>query len=293
VIGKKGIILAAGNATRLYPATLAFGKAFLPVSDKPMIFYPLSVLLKAGIRDIMIVTAPRDKALFHALLGNGAHLGISISYVEQPEARGIADAFILAESFIGGDPVCLILCDNFFYGEGLTEAIEAGWRNVTTGATIFCHQVNNPSSYGVADFDTAGRVTKLVEKPATFVSNWAVTGLYIYDHRAAAFAKTLVPSKRGELEITDLNNRYLEQGALQVIKFDKKFSWFDLGTYPFIHEAGKLIVEMEERDQVRIGCPYITAYQAGYIDKQGLLAAADSLSQSPYAESLRKSASSL
>jgi glucose-1-phosphate thymidylyltransferase len=288
VIGKKGIILAGGNATRLRPATTPFGKAFLPVSDKPMIFYPLRVLLQSGVRDILIVTAPRDTALLQALLGDGSQFGVNISYIEQPVARGIADAFILAESFIGGDPVCLILCDNFFYGEGLSRAVAAGWKNAATGATIFCHYVDNPSSYGVADFDAAGQVTRLVEKPATFVSNWAVTGLYIYDSRACAFAKTLTPSKRGELEITDLNSRYLEQGALHVVKFDKSFSWFDLGTYPLILEAGNLIVKMEERDHVRIGCPYITAYQAGYIDKQGLLAAASSIGESPYAATLKE-----
>jgi glucose-1-phosphate thymidylyltransferase len=284
--GRKGIILAGGNATRLRPATLAFGKSFLPVADKPMIFYPLSVLIQAGIKDILIVTAPRDTAMFQPLLGDGSSLGIKITYIEQPVARGIADAFILGESFIGNDPVCLILCDNFFYGPGLGAAIETGWKNTATGATVFCHYVENPSAYGVADFDAAGKITKLVEKPATFVSNWAITGLYIYDNRACAFAKTLKPSKRGEFEITDLNSRYLEHGALQVVKFDKKFTWFDLGTYPLVHEAAKMIVDMEQRDKVRIGCPYIAAYQAGFIDKAGVAKIARTLGDTTYADSL-------
>lgn len=282
--GRKGIILAGGNAARLRPATLAFGKSFLPVADKPMIFYPLSVLIQSGIKDILIVTAPRDTAMFQPLLGDGSSLGIKITYVEQPVARGIADAFLLGESFIGSDPVCLILCDNFFYGRGLHEAIETGWKNAAAGATVFCHYVENPAAYGVAGFDMAGKVTKLVEKPSTFVSNWAVTGLYIYDNRACAIAKTLKPSKRGELEITDLNSRYLEQGALQVVKFDPKFTWFDLGTYPLMHEAAKLIIDMEKRDQVRIGCPYIAAFQAGYLTKTGLATIASRLGSTSYTE---------
>ena len=293
MVGKKGIILAGGNATRLRPATQAFGKALLPVSDKPMIFYPLSVLLQAGVRDILIVTAPRDTSLLRALLGDGSQFGVTISYIEQPLARGIADAFILAESFISGDPVCLILCDNFFHGLGLNEAIAAGWKNATTGATIFCHHVDNPSSYGVADFDAAGHVVRLVEKPASFVSNWAVTGLYMYDGRACSLAKTLTPSKRGELEITDLNGRYLEKNALQVIKFEKNFSWFDLGTYPLILEAANLIVKTEKQDGIRVGCPYVTAYRAGYIDKQGLLVAARAMGVNPYAEFLEKIGSAI
>ena len=293
MIGKKGIILAGGNATRLRPATQAFGKSLLPVSDKPMIFYPLSVLLQAGVRDILIVTAPRDTSLLQTLLGNGAQFGVNISYIEQPVARGIADAFILAETFIAGDPACLILCDNFFHGEGLSEALAAGWKNAASGATIFCHYVDNPSSYGVADFDAAGQVKQLVEKPVSFVSNWAVTGLYMYDSRACSFAKTLTPSKRGELEITDLNSRYLEQKSLHVVKFDKKFSWFDLGTHPLILEAANLIAKLEDRDRIRIGCPYVTAHQAGYIDRQGLLAAASSLGANPYAESLRRMGSAI
>jgi len=284
---RKGIILAGGNATRLHPATLPFGKPFLPVADKPMIFYPLTVLLQSGIKDILVITAPRDKALFHALLGDGSQFGATISYIEQPIARGIADAFIVGESFIAGDPVCLILCDNLFHGEGLSDAIEAGWKNAATGATIFCQYVNNPAAYGVVDFDESGQVTRLVEKPASFVSNWAATGLYIYDGRASALAKTLPLSKRGELEITDLNSLYLQQGALHSIKFHKDFLWLDLGTYSSILEASNLIVNKESRDNIRIGCPYIAAYRAGYINSKDLLAIADSLGNPYYAESLR------
>ncbi len=255
-----------------------------------MIFYPLSILLQSGVRDILIVTAPRDKALFHALLGDGSQFGAAISYIEQPVARGIADAFILGESFIDGDPVCLVLCDNFFYGEGLDEAIEKGWKNAGTGATIFCQHVSNPSCYGVVSFNNSDKVIGLTEKPQTFISNWAATGLYIYDGRACALAKTLAPSKRGELEITDLNNLYLEQEELRSIKFHKDFLWFDLGTYASILEAGNLVAKIESRDHVRIGCPYIAAYQAGYIDEQGLLDAAKTVGNPVYAASLRNTA---
>lgn len=284
---RKGIILAGGNSTRLHPATLPFGKSFLPVSDKPMIFYPLTVLLQSGVQDILIVTTPRDKVLFDALLGNGSQLGVTISYIEQSVAKGSAYAFILCESFIGGDPVCLIWCDNFFYGEGLSKAIEAGWKNTTAGATVFCQHVSNPSSYGVADFNNAGQMTRLVEKPTTFISNWAVTGLYVYDGRACALAKTLPAPKQGELSTTDLNSLYLAQGDLQSIKFPKDFLWFDLGTYASILEVGNLVAKIESQDNIRIGCPYIAAYEAGYIDKQGLLDITKTIGNPVYAESLR------
>ena len=287
---KKGIILAGGNATRLHPATRPFGKPFLPIFDKPMIFYPLCVLLQSGVQDILIITTPKDKALFYSLLGDGSQLGVKLSYIEQPVARGIADAFILGESFIDGDPVCLILCDNFFYGEGLNEAIQSGWKNADRGATVFCQYVSNPSSYGVAEFDNAGQITRLIEKPQTFISHWAVTGLYIYDSRVCTLAKTLAPSERGELEITDLNNLYLQQGSLQSIRLPKNFLWFDLGTYNSILEASNLVAKIESRDSTRIGCPYIAAYQAGYIDDRGLLDIAKTIGNPIYAESLRSAA---
>jgi glucose-1-phosphate thymidylyltransferase len=286
---KKGIILAGGKASRLHPATLAFGKPFLPVFDKPMIFHPLTVLMRAGIRDVLIVIAPRDRALFQALLGDGSQIGLRISYVEQPVARGIADAFVLGEEFIGDDSVCLILCDNFFHGPGIDSIVHRAW-GVNRGATVFCIHVGDPSAYGVARFDDAGRVRELVEKPESPISNWAVTGLYIYDSRAPRLAKTLKPSKRGELEITDLNIKYLEDGALDAVRFDRGYAWSDLGTYASILDTGRLIASAEQREGARIGCPYITAYNMGYIDARQLVKIADSLGNAGYAATLRKAA---
>lgn len=283
---KKGIILAGGKATRLHPSTLAFGKQFLSIYDKPMIYYPLSVLLWAGIRDILVVTSPRDHALSVAMLGNGDRFGVSISYAEQPVARGIADAFLIGEKFIAGDSVCLILCDNLFHGPGLQQNLNAA-ASLEKGALIFCYHVANPSAYGVAALDETGNVLKLVEKPKTFLSNCAVTGLYFYDGHACEMAKSLKPSTRGELEITDLNIRYLESGKLRAETLGPDLSWFDLGSHESIFEAASLVRTTQIEKNLNIGCPDEASFRKGFIDKEKLLENAQSIQNENYAAYLR------
>ncbi|MBI1216709.1 MAG: NTP transferase domain-containing protein [Alphaproteobacteria bacterium] len=284
---KKGIIVAGGLATRLHPASLAFGKPFLPIYDKPMIYYSLSILLMAGIDQILIVTSPRDHALFKSLLGDGSQWGASISFVEQPVADGIAGAFLLGEDFIAGDGVCLILGDNFFYGEGLAGLVRDAAEN-NAGATVFCAPVENPAAYGVAAMEDDGTVTTLVEKPKTFISNWAVTGLYFYDSRATGFAKTLQPSARGELEVTDLNKCYLDAGALKAVLLEKDFCWFDTGTNETMFEAAVKVRDTLAAEGVNIGCPDEAAFKAGLIDRAQVLKNAEAIKNPAYADYLRK-----
>ncbi len=283
---KRGIIVAGGKATRLHPATLTFGKQLLPIYDKPMIYYPLSTLLLAGVREVLIITSPRDKKLFEDLLGDGSRYGISISYIAQPHANGIAGALLLGRDFIGDDNVCLILGDNFFYGPGM-DAILSTAANDITGATIFCHHVADPSSYGVARLNHNGVVTELVEKPKHYISNWAVTGLYFYDRTVCALADTLAPSARGELEITDLNIRYLEQKKLRAVTLNTEFTWFDLGTHQSIHEAAEFIRSTEHRYGIKIGCLEEAAWKMGLITTEQLLENARSIENTEYAEYIK------
>lgn len=282
---RKGIILAAGRATRLHPATLAFGKQMLPVFDKPMVYYPLSTLFLAGIRDILLVTAPRDRALAEALLGDGSDFGVSISYAEQQEAKGIADAFLVGEKFLGGDPACLILGDNFFHG-GTLSGLLARANEGGEGATIFCTHVDDPRAFGVAQLE-GEKVTGLVEKPASPVSNWAVTGLYFYDGHAAEMARALKPSARGELEITDLNIKYMEQGRLRALTLGAECRWFDMGTHDAMLDVGAFVREEERKTGAKVGCPFETAFRMGFIDKTQLSRAAGRIQNKPYADYLR------
>lgn len=285
----KGIILAAGKATRLQPATLAFGKPLLPLFDKPMIYYPLSLLIESGLRDILIITSPRDRQLFELLLGDGSQFGIRIMLREQPAARGIADAFLIGEDFAGEDPVCLFLGDNFFYtpeAPSLADRIAEAGRG-TTGATIFCAHVDDPRAFGVATLDAAGAVTALEEKPEQPQSSWAVTGLYLYSGGAADAARTLTPSKRGELEITDLNIRYMARGALNAVTLPRSLVWMDLGTHDSMLEAAQFVAAEEKRTGRKIGCPHTAAFQKGFISRDQLLANAADMKNPAYASYLR------
>jgi glucose-1-phosphate thymidylyltransferase len=282
----KGIILAAGKATRLYPTSLAFGKQLMAVYDKPMIYYPLTTLMSIGIRDILIVVAPRDRRLFETLLGDGSQYGVSISYQEQPVQNGIAGAFLAGEKFIANDNVCLILGDNFFHGPNFSEVLANAARK-PEGATVFCHHVDDPSAYGVATLAPDGSVTHLEEKPCRPLSNWVVTGLYLYDNQASSLAKTLKPSARNELEITDLNKKYMERSSLKAVTLGPGHHWFDLGTHQNIHEASAFIFEAERRLGRKIGCPDEAAHKAGFLTDAQLLAHANKIGNQHYADYLR------
>lgn len=260
----KGIILAGGRATRLFPVTKAVCKQLLPVYDKPMIYYPLSTLLLAGIRQIMVISTPEALPHFKALLGDGTHLGVSIAYASQSRPRGIAEALIIAEEFIGKDQVCLILGDNIFYGPGLSELLNSASKN-KNGATVFGYYVKDPQRYGVIEFDRNFRVTAIKEKPNKPKTNFVVTGLYFFDNKAAAIAKKLKPSKRGEIEITDVNNEYLKKGMLKVKLLGRGYAWLDMGTYDSLIEASVFIKTIEERQELKIGCIEEIAYRMGYI----------------------------
>jgi len=265
----KGIILAGGKATRLYPITKGVSKQLLPVYDKPMIYYPLSVLMLAGIRDILVISTPSDIPRFKDLLGSGRDLGIKISYAAQPQPKGIAESFIIGKKFIGQDNVCLILGDNIFYGHNLTEILKEA-SALEEGAFIFGYYVTDPARYGVIEFDKNCNVVSIEEKPKKPKSKWAVAGLYFYDNRVTKIAKKLKPSKRGELEITDVNNEYMKEGKLKVKLLGRGYAWLDTGTYDSLISASIFIKTIEERQGLKIGCLEEIAYRAGYINRKQL-----------------------
>ncbi len=282
---RKGIILAGGSGTRLYPLTRATSKQLMPVYDKPMIYYPLSILLLAGIRDIMIITTPQDQAAFHALLGDGADFGISLSYAIQPRPEGLAQAYHIAADFVGDRPSALVLGDNIFHGHGLVDLLGRATRR-EDGATVFGYYVAQPTAYGVISFDAAGRAESIEEKPAVPRSNYAVTGLYFYDGDAVALARDLKPGVRGELEITDLNRLYLEAGRLSVELMGRGFAWLDTGTHASLLDAATYVRVTEERQGLKICCPEEIAWRQGFIDDARLEAIAIPLRKSGYGEYL-------
>ena len=277
----KGIILAGGSGTRLYPVTLVTSKQLLPVYDKPMIYYPLSTLMLAGVRDILVITTPLDRPRFEALLGDGGRWGVRLSYEEQPRPEGLAQAFLIGRAFIGGGRVALVLGDNIFYGHGLPEMLQAAARQ-GDGATVFAYQVRNPAAYGVVEFDEAGRAVAIAEKPTQPRSSWAVTGLYFYDNAVVEIAAGLKPSARGELEITDLNNVYLQRGALSVARMGRGYAWFDTGTHQDLLDAAEYIRTIEMRQGLKIACLEEVAYHMGYIDRDRLLAEARRFDKNDY-----------
>jgi glucose-1-phosphate thymidylyltransferase len=288
----KGIILAGGSGTRLYPLTYAVSKQLLPVYDKPMIYYPLSVLILAGIREILIITTPHDQPLFQQLLGDGAPLGLSISYAVQPRPEGLAQAFIIGADFVGGDPAALILGDNIFHGHGLPELL-AQATGQTAGASVFAYEVADPERYGVVAFDAAGRATSIEEKPAQPKSNYAVTGLYFYDNDVVRIAKDIRPSPRGELEITTVNQTYLEAGKLNVIKMGRGFAWLDTGTFDSLLAAGEFVATLEQRQSLKICCPEEIALRQGFTTIDRMAPWIDRLGKSAYAAYIRKVAERL
>ena len=265
----KGIILAGGSGTRLYPATRCLSKQLLPVYDKPMIYYPLSTLISAGLREILIITTPLEAPLFQALLGDGSQWGITLSYATQPRPEGIAQAFLLAESFIGQDSVCLILGDNIFYGDHLSQRLQQAVQQ-KQGATIFGYYVADPERYGVIAFDAQDQPTDIIEKPAKPPSHYAVVGLYFYDNQVVSIAKTLKPSARGELEITDINRYYLQQKKLRIEKLGRGTAWLDTGTHQTLLDAANFIHVLEERQGLKIGCPEEMAWRMGWINRDTL-----------------------
>ena len=281
----RGIILAGGSGSRLYPLTRVVSKQLLPVYDKPMIYYPLSVLMLAGIRDILIISTPNDLPKFEALLGDGSQWGLSFAYRDQPRPEGIAQALIIGASFIGKERVSLILGDNVFYGHGLPDSLEIAMRR-RQGATIFGYWVKDPRRYGVIAFDERGKVRGIEEKPQQPASNWAVTGLYFYDQRVVEIARTLNPSDRGELEITDLNQAYLDQGLLSVEKLGRGIAWLDTGTHESMMRAGSFIEIIEERQGLKVACIEEIAFQKGYIDAEQVLGLAHALRNNGYGQYL-------
>jgi len=286
----KGIILAGGKATRLQPVTYAITKQLLPVYDKPMIYYPLSVVMLAGIRDILIISTPEELPRFEALLSDGSQLGLRIAYAAQPVPRGIADAFLVGEEFIAGDCVSLVLGDNIFYGHGLPSMLRKAVEDVQDqrGATVFGYYVSDPERYGVVDFDEQGNVLSIEEKPAKPKSNYAVTGLYFYDQEVVEIVKHLRPSARGELEITSVNQAYLREKALRVELLGRGFAWLDTGTHESLLEAGEFIATIEKRQALKVSCIEEIAYRQGFIDKAQLRRLADALSKSSYGEYLQR-----
>lgn len=285
-IKRKGIILAGGSGTRLYPITQAVSKQLLPVYDKPMIYYPLATLMLAGIRDILIINTPHEQALFQHLLGDGSQWGLNLQYAAQPSPDGLAQAFLIGRDFIGSDPSCLVLGDNIFYGHGLTESLRRA-NQLEQGATVFGYWVKDPERYGVAEFDGEGRVIGLEEKPAKPKSHYAVTGLYFYDHRVCDYASTLKPSPRGELEITDLNRCYLEDGSLHLEQLGRGFAWLDTGTHDSLMEAGNYIETIENRQGLKVCCPEEIAHFNRWIDDEQLLRLAEPLAKTGYGQYLR------
>jgi glucose-1-phosphate thymidylyltransferase len=282
---RKGIILAGGSGTRLYPLTRAVSKQLMPVYDKPMIYYPLSTLMLAGIREMLIITTPQDQAAFRGLLGDGQELGLALSYAVQPEPGGLAQAYQIGADFVGTDPSALILGDNIFWGHGLVDLLHSA-SDRHEGATVFGYYVNDPKAYGVVSFDHKGRAETIEEKPAAPRSNYAVTGLYFYDGQAAELTRGLKPSPRGELEITDLNRLYLEAGLLSVEIMGRGYAWLDTGTHASLNDAGSFVRLTEERQGLKICCPEEIAWRQGFIDDAGLEAVAAPLRKSGYGEYL-------
>jgi glucose-1-phosphate thymidylyltransferase len=283
----KGIILAGGTGSRLWPLTLAVSKQLLPVYDKPLIYYPLATLMLAGIRDILVITTPEEEPAFGRLLKDGSHLGVKISYAQQPKPEGLAQAFLIAEKWIGGEPCAMILGDNIFHGSGLGDMTRQAGKSAR-GATLFGYQVSDPGRYGIVELDADGKAISIEEKPKAPRSNWSVTGLYFYDGRASEFARQVKPSQRNELEITDLNRIYLERGELSVLRMEGGVMWMDCGTHDSLLEAAEYVAAVEKRQGTKIGCPEEIAFRQGWIDAVGLKAAADLLGKTDYGRYLHR-----